>query len=121
MSVVFEWAKQGVVVTYDRVYKILGEGNFVLAMSECHFKGVSTAFYDLWRIENGKITEHWDTIETIPAREEGKNNEAFLFFFCQQFPSCQLVAHPVGMIQFLAAFAGYLWLFPSVHFSSMMK
>jgi len=74
MSVVFEWAKQGVVVTYDRVHKILGEGNFVLAMGEGHFKGVPTAFYDLWRIENGKITEHWDTIETIPPREEWKNN-----------------------------------------------
>ena len=24
-------------------------------------------------IENGKIAEHWDTIETIPARSEWKN------------------------------------------------
>ncbi|MFL5577163.1 MAG: hypothetical protein ACJ79S_14465 [Gemmatimonadaceae bacterium] len=24
-------------------------------------------------VENGKIAEHWDTIETIPARSEWKN------------------------------------------------
>jgi predicted SnoaL-like aldol condensation-catalyzing enzyme len=26
------------------------------------------AFYDLFRVENGKIAEHWDVIEPIPAR-----------------------------------------------------
>ena len=29
--------------------------------------------------------------------------EAFLFFFCQHFPSCQLVAHPVGRSSDLAS------------------
>jgi predicted SnoaL-like aldol condensation-catalyzing enzyme len=66
--------KLDISVTYDKVHKVLAEGNFVLAMSECYFKGVSKAFYDLWRIERGKINEHWDTIETIPPKEELKNN-----------------------------------------------
>jgi predicted SnoaL-like aldol condensation-catalyzing enzyme len=57
-------------VTYVKVHKVLAEGNFVLAMSECYFKVVSTAFYDLWWMERGKINEHWDTIETISPKEE---------------------------------------------------
>jgi predicted SnoaL-like aldol condensation-catalyzing enzyme len=53
---------------------ILGEGNFVLAVSEGQFLGKHVAFYDLFQIENGKIAEHWDTIEEIPPKENWKNN-----------------------------------------------
>ena len=66
-------AEQGVVMQYDRIHRILGEGNFVLAMSEGRFGGQHTAFYDLFRVENGKIAEHWDVIETIPPRADWKN------------------------------------------------
>jgi predicted SnoaL-like aldol condensation-catalyzing enzyme len=60
-------------VKYDRVHKILGEGNFVLVIAEGSFGDQPTAYYDLFRIENGKIVEHWDTLEAIPARSEWKN------------------------------------------------
>ncbi len=66
-------AKQGVTMKYDRIHKVLGEGNFVLAVSEGHFAGRHSSFYDLFRVENGKIAEHWDTIESIPPRAEWKN------------------------------------------------
>ena len=66
-------AKQGVAMKYDTIHKVLGEGNFVLAVSEGVFAGKPTSFYDLFRVENGKIAEHWDVIETIPAKEEWKN------------------------------------------------
>ena len=66
-------AKQGVKMEYDKVHKILGEGNFVLAMSEGKLGGVATSYYDLFRIENGKVAEHWDIIETILPKEEWKN------------------------------------------------
>jgi len=46
--------------------KILAEGNFVLAMSQMEAFGSTMAVYDMWRIENGKLAEHWDIIETIP-------------------------------------------------------
>ena len=67
-------AKQGITMKYDKVHKVLGEGNFVLMLSEGTFAGKHTSFYDLFRVENGKIAEHWDTIETIPAQSEWKNN-----------------------------------------------
>lgn len=68
-----EWAEQGITIKYDKIHKVLGEGNFVLVVSEGHFAGKHTSFYDLFRVENGKIAEHWDTIEEIPAQENWKN------------------------------------------------
>lgn len=53
---------------------MLGEGNFVLTMSEGLFAGKQVSFYDLFRVEAGKIAEHWDTIEAIPPRDQWKNN-----------------------------------------------
>lgn len=66
-------AKAGVVMKYDRVHKVLGEGNFVLVISEGQFGGKHVAFYDLFRVQGGKIVEHWDVIEAIPPRSEWKN------------------------------------------------
>lgn len=68
------FAENGLVMEYDKVHKVLGQGNFVLSMSEGKFgKGDHVAYYDLFRIENGKIVEHWDVIENIPAKTEWKN------------------------------------------------
>lgn len=67
-------SKAGVAIKYDRVHKVLGEGNFVLVISEGNFGGRHTSFYDLFRVENGKLAEHWDTLETIPPRDQWKNN-----------------------------------------------
>lgn len=66
-------AEAGVTLKYERVHKVLGEGDFVLVVSEGQFAGGPTSFYDLFRVRAGKIAEHWDTIETIPPRAEWKN------------------------------------------------
>jgi len=66
-------AAKGQAVVYKNVHKILGEGNFVLVVAEATFGGVPTGIYDLYRIENGKIAEHWDTLQAIPPRADWKN------------------------------------------------
>lgn len=66
-------ASQGITMKYDKVHKVLGEGNFVLTVSEGSFADQHTSFYDLFRVENGKIAEHWDVIETITPKSEWKN------------------------------------------------
>ncbi len=66
-------AQAGTPMIYTRNHLILGEGNFVLAVSEGIFLGKHCSFYDLFRIESGKVVEHWDTIEEIPMRSEWKN------------------------------------------------
>lgn len=68
------FAENGLVMEYDKVHKVLGEGNFVLTLSEGKFgKGDHVAYYDLFRLENGQIVEHWDVIQPIPAESEWKN------------------------------------------------
>lgn len=66
-------AEQGVTMTYAKVHAVLGEGNFVLVVSEGEFAGAHTSFYDLFRVENGVIAEHWDTIEALPPQSEWKH------------------------------------------------
>lgn len=66
-------ATAGTPVRYTRVHRVLGEGNFVLVASESEADGASVAFYDLFRVENGKIAEHWDTVEPVLPRSEWKN------------------------------------------------
>ncbi len=68
-----EFAKQGIVMQYDRIHRVLGEGDFVLVVSEGSLAGNHSSFYDLFRVADGKITEHWDTIETIPAPDQWQN------------------------------------------------
>ncbi len=60
-----EMAKNGITMTYERIHKVLGEGNFVLVVSEGNFAGKHVSFYDLFRVEAGKIAEHWDIIEPL--------------------------------------------------------
>jgi predicted SnoaL-like aldol condensation-catalyzing enzyme len=66
-------ANEGQAVKYDRVHNVVGEGNFVLVLAEGSFGDRPVSYYDLYRIDNGKIAEHWDTIEPIPPRAEWKN------------------------------------------------
>ena len=66
-------AEQGIKMEYFTIHKILGCGNFVLAVSEGAFAGKPTSYYDLFRVENGKIAEHWDVMETIAPESEWKH------------------------------------------------
>lgn len=62
------------VVDYQRLHRVLAEGSFVLSVSEGYLEGVHTSFYDLFRVADGKIAEHWDTIEHVPAQSQWKND-----------------------------------------------
>ena len=73
-------AQAGTPMVYTRNHLILGEGNFVLAVSEGIFLGKHCSFYDLFRVESGSVVEHWDTIEEIPLRAEWKNTNGKFSF-----------------------------------------
>jgi len=67
-------ADAGTPIRYLKVHRVLGEGSFVLAMSEGTFGDAPTAYYDLFRVDGGKIAEHWDVIQPIPPPAEWKND-----------------------------------------------
>lgn len=66
--------EHGFRIDYQKRHRVLAQGNFALAVSEGTFDGAHTAFYDLFRLANGKIVEHWDTTETVAPKDEWKNN-----------------------------------------------
>lgn len=66
---------------YTKIHKVLGEGNFVLTVSEGKWNGGKKhAFYDLFRIEDGKIVEHWDVIQPVPTEGLANDNGMFSGF-----------------------------------------
>ena len=66
-------AEQNIQMIYTTTHQVLAQGNFVLAVSEGTFGDKPTAYYDLWRLENGKIAEHWDVMETIADKSTWQN------------------------------------------------
>lgn len=58
--------------------RYMADGNFVLVLSEGDLPTGPTALYDLFRVESGKIVEHWDVLTPIPPQAQWKNaNGAF--------------------------------------------
>lgn len=53
--------------------RFVAEGNFVLVLTEGDLPSGPTALYDLFRVENGKIVEHWDVLTPVPPRNQRKN------------------------------------------------
>ena len=66
-------AEQGIQMIYTTTHQVLAQGNYVLAVSEGTYGGAPTSYYDLWRVENGKIAEHWDVMETIADKSTWQN------------------------------------------------
>lgn len=64
---------------YASLKFVYGAGDFVLAMSEgAEFvnnapTGNQKAYFDLFRVENGKIAEHWDAVSVIPPANQWSN------------------------------------------------
>ncbi len=60
------WAQEGKNLFYKTVHRVVAEGDLVLLQSEGEF-GEPVAYWDLFRVEDGKIVEHWDVIAPTPA------------------------------------------------------
>ncbi len=70
-------AAKGIKLRYDEIGIVVAEGNFVLTGSAGALGDQPTAFYDLFRLEDGLIVEHWDVIapirtENLPEGYPGK-------------------------------------------------
>ncbi|HTV20554.1 MAG TPA: nuclear transport factor 2 family protein [Polyangiaceae bacterium] len=54
-------------ITYRQVHHDIADGNFVFVLSEGSVGDTDVAHYDLFRVEAGRIVEHWDGRRTVPA------------------------------------------------------
>ncbi|MEM1237153.1 MAG: nuclear transport factor 2 family protein [Pseudomonadota bacterium] len=75
MAGVQAWAEQGNVITKFEPQIVVAEGNFVFVASDATVSGAPWAFFDLWRVEDGKIVEHWDVVSPTPAEMAHDNGK----------------------------------------------
>lgn len=61
--------EKGIKMYYTSTPLVVAEGNFVLTGSEGVFGDKEQAFYDLFRLEDGLIVEHWDVIADMPGEK----------------------------------------------------
>ncbi len=66
-------AKAGLTMRYFRTNHVIAEGNLVFTHSEGEFAGKHVAFADLFRVEKGKIVEHWDAVQEVPSTSKNEN------------------------------------------------
>lgn len=70
-------AQKGRSMIYWKVHKLIGQGNFVVTMSHVQMGDNHYCIFDKFRLQDGKIVEHWDVQEQILAPEEWKNQGKF--------------------------------------------
>jgi predicted SnoaL-like aldol condensation-catalyzing enzyme len=80
MAAVEALTAQNNMFQYTEIHAVLGEGNFVLTVSEGQWNGTTNAFYDLFRMEDGMIVEHWDVIQPVPTEGLANTNGMFTGF-----------------------------------------
>ena len=62
---------------YHDLVHIVAEGNFVAVMCRTTWEGDDCCQADLFRLEDGKIVEHWDTAEMVGPKETWNNSGKF--------------------------------------------
>ncbi|MEM9217227.1 MAG: hypothetical protein AAGD25_23150 [Cyanobacteria bacterium P01_F01_bin.150] len=62
---------------HEMLFKLIGEGNFVVTYGKTNKGEQSYATFDLYRIENNLIVEHWDASEAILPKEQWGNSGKF--------------------------------------------
>ena len=67
----------GTATEYEKVHHLIGQGNFVVTYSHTRIRGDDYAVFDIFRLQDGKIVEHWDVQEKIGPRETWNNQGKF--------------------------------------------
>jgi predicted SnoaL-like aldol condensation-catalyzing enzyme len=58
----------------ERCHRMVADGEFVFTQAEGTLHNEPTAFYDLFRVEDGKLAEHWDVVFTQPEKLPSGND-----------------------------------------------
>lgn len=72
-----EWLQSDDAGSYEMLFNLIGQGDFVVTYGKRHAKGKDIAVFDLYRVGGGKIVEHWTNEEEISPREAWGNSGKF--------------------------------------------
>jgi predicted SnoaL-like aldol condensation-catalyzing enzyme len=71
-----EWRKQKLPQSKSFIKRAFADGDYVIlhvhSVREPGTRGV--AIVDIYRMENGKVVEHWDVIQEVPEESKVKNS-----------------------------------------------
>ncbi len=60
-----DMASKGIKAQYVKIHHLMGQGNFVVTLSEVRIDDDDWCIFDIFRVKDGKIVEHWDVQEKI--------------------------------------------------------
>ena len=58
-------------IAYDEIALLVGQGSFVATLCRVQREGVPSAQVDIFRVQYGRIVEHWDNVEPVTADDPG--------------------------------------------------
>lgn len=64
-------------LVYEEIVLLIGQGNFVATLCKAFWEGKPFAQVDIFRIEQGKVVEHWNNAEPIRPEDEWVNSGKF--------------------------------------------
>ena len=70
-----EFAKQNLPTYHTEFKQVFADGNFVIVhcLAKRDESDRGTAVIDIFRLENGKVVEHWDVAQPIPEQSANDN------------------------------------------------
>ena len=72
-----EWLASDGFGTFEFLFQLVGQGDFVVTYAKRHANGKDIAVFNVYRVAGGKIVEHWMNEEEISPREAWGNSGKF--------------------------------------------
>ncbi|MEM9230333.1 MAG: nuclear transport factor 2 family protein [Pseudomonadota bacterium] len=72
-----EWLASDAAGAYEMLFRLIGQGDFVVTYGKRHARGKDIAVFDVYRVSGGLIVEHWMNEEEISPRDTWGNSGKF--------------------------------------------
>lgn len=72
-----EWLKSEAHGRYEMLFKLIGQGDFVITYGKRHAQGNDIAVFNVYRVADGQIVEHWVNEEPVSPRDQWGNAGKF--------------------------------------------
>lgn len=72
-----DWLSSEVSGRYEMLFNLIGQGDFAVTYGKRHAGGKDIAVFDIYRVADRRIVEHWSNAEVISPREDWGNSGKF--------------------------------------------